>query len=65
MRPSSHYYANTSWSQIEIHEGTEIGNHSTISSYNKITIGKNVLTGPHVFISDHNHEYADPDIPVW
>lgn len=64
MRPSSHYYANTSWSQIEIHEGTEIGNHSTISSYNKIIIGKNVLTGPYVFISDHNHEYADPDIPI-
>lgn len=64
LRPSSHYYANTPESLIEIHEGTEIGNHSTISSYNKIIIGKNVLTGPHVFISDHNHEYADPDIPV-
>ena len=23
-----------------------------------------MLTGPHVFISDHNHEYADPNIPV-
>ena len=64
LRPSSHFYTNTSKSIMEIHEGSEIGNHSTISSFNQIVIGKNVLTGPHVFISDHNHEYADPNIPV-
>lgn len=22
------------------------------------------MTGPHVFISDHNHEYKDPAIPI-
>ena len=64
LRPSSHFYTNTSNSIMDIHDGAEIGNHSTISSYNKIVIGENVLTGPHVFISDHNHEYANPDIPV-
>jgi acetyltransferase-like isoleucine patch superfamily enzyme len=64
IRPSSDLYVNHMASQIFLGEGTEIGNHSTISSKNQVYIGKNVLTGPHVFIADHNHEYENIDIPI-
>lgn len=64
IRPSSYVYANGTDSIVSFGNGTEIGNHSTISSVNAIIIEDNVLTGPHVFISDHNHEYRDPRMPV-
>ncbi len=49
---------------IIIGENSDIGEMSTISSFNSIVIGKNVLTGPHVFISDHNHNYENPYLPI-
>lgn len=49
---------------MEFGRGVEIGNHSTISSMNKVIIEDYVLTGPHVFIADHNHKYADLSMPV-
>lgn len=64
IRPSSHIYTSNANSLIEIGEGTEIGNHSTISAHNKIIFENDVLTGPHVFISDHNHEYANPIVAI-
>lgn len=64
IRPSSHIYAGSKTSIIEFGEGTEIGNHSTISAHNAIIFGKDVLTGPHIFVSDHNHEYCNPAIAV-
>lgn len=64
IRPSSCVYANMSNSVVKFGDGTEIGNHSTISSVNEVIIEDNVLTGPHVFISDHNHEYRNPQMPI-
>ena len=64
IRPSTRVYAGNSQSLVEFEDGTEIGEHSTISSCNRIIFGKDVLTGPHVFVSDHNHEYLDPSVPV-
>lgn len=64
IRPLTHIYANAEKSSIQFNSGTEIGRNSTISSVNKVFLGKNVLTGPHVFIADHNHEYRNPDIPI-
>lgn len=64
IRSSSHLYTNVPASEIVFGDGTEIGNHSTISSYNKIIFEKDVLTGPHIFISDHNHEYANPYMAI-
>lgn len=49
---------------IEFGDGTNIGRRSTISASNKIVLGKNVLLGPNVFISDHNHEYRHIEIPI-
>lgn len=64
IRPSTRVYAGNSNSLVEFEDGTEIGEHSTISSCNRIIFGKDVLTGPHIFVADHNHEYIDPSIPV-
>lgn len=64
IRPMSRIYAANKYTEIEFGEGTEIGECSTISAYNRILLGKYVLTGPHVFISDHNHEYSNPNIPI-
>ncbi|MDA8239465.1 MAG: SPASM domain-containing protein [Nitrospiraceae bacterium] len=49
---------------IEIGEGTNIGRRCTISAANKITIGANVLLGPSILISDHNHEYRHVGVPI-
>ncbi len=49
---------------IDIKDGTNIGRRCTISAANKITIGKNVLIGPNVFIADTSHEYKHAAIPI-
>jgi acetyltransferase-like isoleucine patch superfamily enzyme len=50
--------------KIVLSRGCKIGRRSTISSRNSIYLGENVLLAPSVLIMDHNHEYADPDIPI-
>lgn len=65
VRPSTCVYANNGRSIVSFGNHTEIGNHSTISSHVEVVLEDGVLTGPHVFISDHNHEYRNPDIPVY
>lgn len=65
IRPSTDIYLHTKESNLKIGNNTEIGNHSTISSYANIIIGNGVLTGPHVFIADHNHKYTDPNTPIY
>ena len=49
---------------IEIGENTEISMYSRVASMGLVKIGKNVLTGPHIFIADYNHEYNDPFKPI-
>lgn len=44
---------------------TELGNHSVVSAFHSVTIGKGVLTGPHVYIADHNHCYENPNLPIY
>jgi len=63
IRPQTHVYLSVD-SVIEIGEGSDIGRGSTISSCHKVRIGKGVLTGPHVYIADHNHKYSNPDINI-
>lgn len=65
VRPSTELYTHIrKRSILKLGNGTEIGRDSTISSFNKIVLGKDVLTGPHVYIADHNHEYENPIIPI-
>jgi acetyltransferase-like isoleucine patch superfamily enzyme len=64
IRPSSCIFANNEDSCIAFGVGTEIGNHSTVSAIHEVVFEENVLTGPHVFVSDHNHDYRNVDTPV-
>src|ERR1035438_8480186 len=41
-----------------------IGRGSHIVAHESIVIGDDVYTGPYVYITDQNHDYADPDIPI-
>ena len=46
---------------IEISDGCRIGAQSHITSINKIILGKNVLTGPRVLITDNSHGEFNPE----
>lgn len=65
IRPSTDIYATPKGSKVIIGSNSELGNHSTISANNLIEIEDGVLTGPHVFIADHNHCYENPDKPIY
>ena len=45
--------------KVEIGDGTDIGQSSRMDCEGHIRIGKEVLTGPNVYITDLNHEYRD------
>jgi acetyltransferase-like isoleucine patch superfamily enzyme len=47
-----------------IGKGSNIGRRSVISAANQICIQENVLFAPGVFVTDHNHEYMDPNLPI-
>lgn len=64
IRPSTRIYASNAQSLVSFGDGTEIGEHSTISSCNRVIFGNDVLTGPHIFVADHNHAYENPFAPV-
>lgn len=49
---------------LEIHDDASIGMNATISAARRIEIGKHVLLGRNVFITDHNHEFRDVKLPV-
>ena len=41
-----------------------IGRDSTVTAINSVIIEDDVITGPHVFIADYNHEYRNPFVPI-
>ena len=41
-----------------------IGRGSHIVAHHSIEIGDDVFTGPYVYITDQNHGYADPELPI-
>ena len=41
-----------------------IGRGSHIIAHESVTIGDDVWTGPYVYITDQNHGYADPNVPI-
>lgn len=51
-------------SKIIIGDRTEIGMYSRIAAQNYVEFEENVLTGPHIFIADYNHEYSDVNKPI-
>ena len=49
---------------IRIGDRCNIGRGTSIAGRYEIVIGDDVTTGPNVYITDHNHTYADPDVPI-
>ena len=49
---------------LRIGSGCVIGRGSHIVAHYSVDIGDEVFTGPYVYITDQNHSYADPDLPV-
>lgn len=49
---------------LRIGNGCVIGQGSHLVAHYSIAIGDDVFTGPYVYITDQNHEYADPGIPI-
>lgn len=41
-----------------------IGRGSYVVAHRSVVIGDDVMTGPHCYITDQNHVYADPHTPV-
>jgi carbonic anhydrase/acetyltransferase-like protein (isoleucine patch superfamily) len=51
-------------SVLRIGDRCVIGRGSHIVAHYSIVIGDDVFTGPYVYITDQNHGYTDPDVPI-
>lgn len=49
---------------VRIGRGCSIGRGSHIVGHQSIDIGEDVFTGPYVYITDQNHVYDDPEMPI-
>lgn len=49
---------------LRIGDHCVIGWGSHVVAHHSIDIGDDVFTGPYVYITDQNHGYADPEIPI-
>jgi serine acetyltransferase len=49
---------------LRIGDRCVIGRGSHIIAHHSIQIGDDVFTGPYVYITDQNHGYEDPEIPI-
>ena len=49
---------------LRIGDRCVIGRGSHIIAHQSLVIGDDVFTGPYVYITDQNHGYADPDMPI-
>jgi acetyltransferase-like isoleucine patch superfamily enzyme len=49
---------------LRIGDRCVIGRGSHIVAHHSIQIGDDVFTGPYVYITDQNHGYSDPEIPI-
>lgn len=45
-------------------DNIRIAHHFQISCANRVEIKSNVNIGPFVFITDHNHKFENPNIPI-
>jgi len=49
---------------LRIGDRCVIGRGSHIVAHHSVDIGDDVWTGPYVYITDQNHGYSDPDVPI-
>ncbi|MGZ5545472.1 MAG: acyltransferase, partial [Limisphaerales bacterium] len=50
--------------RLIIREGCRIGNYSHLTSVDHLELEENVLLADRVFISDHGHEFRNPEMPI-
>lgn len=50
--------------QLIIGDGCVIGNFSHMTCMRRIELGEKVLLADRVFISDHGHEFRNPEVPI-
>lgn len=58
VRSGVHIYTDNN-AVVSFGSGTDLGRGSTVSAYHKVVFENGVLTGPYVYIADHNHKYTD------
>ncbi|MEV0391131.1 acyltransferase [Nonomuraea sp. NPDC050643] len=49
---------------LRIGRSCSIGRGTHIVAHQSIDIGDDVFTGPYVYVTDQNHVYDDPDVPI-
>jgi acetyltransferase-like isoleucine patch superfamily enzyme len=49
---------------LRIGDRSVIGRGSHIVAHHSILIGDDVFTGPYIYVTDQNHGYEDPDMPI-
>ena len=49
---------------LRIGDRCVIGRGSHLVAHHSLEIGDDVWTGPYVYVTDQNHGYADPDVPI-
>ncbi len=49
---------------VAIGDRVVVGRGSHIVGHLRVEIGDDVQTGPYVYVTDQNHGYADPDVPI-
>jgi acetyltransferase-like isoleucine patch superfamily enzyme len=49
---------------VSIGDRVLVGKGSGIVAHDRVVIGDDVFTGHHVYITDANHGYEDPDVPI-
>jgi abequosyltransferase len=49
---------------IILENGCKIGRRCMISAKNQVHLEEDVLLGPSVLITDHSHEFSNPDMPI-
>jgi carbonic anhydrase/acetyltransferase-like protein (isoleucine patch superfamily) len=64
MAPGQALPPGTTSPVLRIGSRCSIGRASHIVAHRSVVVGDDVITGPHCYITDQNHVYADPDIPI-
>lgn len=49
---------------LRIGDRCSIGRASHVVAHRSVAIGDDVITGPHCYVTDQNHVYSDPDVPI-
>jgi abequosyltransferase len=49
---------------IILENGCKIGRRCMISAKNRVLLGQDVMLGPSVLVTDHSHEFSNPELPI-